>query len=180
MPAALRDLVAMTTRLAVEDCLSVLPPDSVQPDHVAHLTSVHVVKVEMELRDLLAARATASARQAPDVMRLARRCGLDAEQAQAAATLALTDPLVVVEGAAGSGKTTMLGAAIKASAAQGRTTKIVTPTDSVAKLVYEHGWRWNRDGVWTRLNPGDTDPETGRPTPAPPLARGSCAVSGSW
>jgi hypothetical protein len=35
------------------------------------------------------------------------------------------------------------------------------PTDSVAKLVHEHGWRWNRDGVWTRLNSGDTDPETG-------------------
>ena len=175
-PAALREMVAMTTRLAAEDCLSVLPPDSVQPDHVAHLTSVHVVKVEMELRDLLAARATASGHQAPDVTRLARRWGLDAEQAQAAAALALTDPLVVVEGAAGAGKTTMLGSAIEASAAQGRTTRIVTPTkkaadvaaqelgvptDSVAKLVHEHGWRWNRDGVWTRLRPGDIDPVNG-------------------
>ena len=34
-------------------------------------------------------------------------------------------------------------------------------TDSVAKLVHEHGWRWNRDGVWSRLGLGDTDPETG-------------------
>ncbi len=36
-----------------------------------------------------------------------------------------------------------------------------TPTASVAALVHAHGWRWNRDGVWTRLAPGDTDPETG-------------------
>lgn len=35
------------------------------------------------------------------------------------------------------------------------------PTDSVAALVYAHRFRWNRDGVWTRLRPGDTDPETG-------------------
>jgi hypothetical protein len=35
------------------------------------------------------------------------------------------------------------------------------PADSVAKLVHEHGWRWNSDGVWTRLTAGDTDPDTG-------------------
>ena len=35
------------------------------------------------------------------------------------------------------------------------------PTDSVAALVYDHGFRWNADGVWTRLAVGDTDPVTG-------------------
>ena len=194
-PAALRDLIAITTRQAAEDCLSVLPPGTVQPDHVAHLTSVHVVEVEMELRDLLAARATGSARQAPDLTRLAWRRGLDAEQAQAAAAVASTDPLVVIEGAAGVGKTTILRAAIEASAAQGRTTRIVTPTkkaadvaaqelgvstDSVAKLVHEHGWRWNRDGVWTRLRPGDIDPVNGStytgPSPGTRLSRGERVV----
>ncbi|WP_307812339.1 MobF family relaxase [Lacisediminihabitans changchengi] len=175
-PEALRDLVAITTRLAVEDCLSVLPPDTVQPDHVAHLTSLHVVAAETNLRDRLIARATAGARWVPNVTRLAQRDGLDPEQAQAAAAVAGTDPLVVVEGAAGAGKTTMLGAAIESAAAQGRATRIVTPTkkaadvatqelgvptDSVAKLVHEHGFRWNPEGVWTRLNPGDTDPGTG-------------------
>lgn len=35
------------------------------------------------------------------------------------------------------------------------------PADSVAALVYAHGFRWNSDGVWTRLRPGDADPETG-------------------
>ncbi len=175
-PAALSDLVALTTRLAAEDCLSVLPPDSVQPDHVAHLTSLHVVAVETRLRDMLAARATADASQVPGVTRLARRRGLDSEQAQAAAAISSADALVVVEGAAGAGKTTMLGAAIEAAAAEGRATRVVTPTkkaaavahqelgvatDSVAKLVHEHGWRWNRDGVWGRLRPGEPDPETG-------------------
>ena len=186
----LLDLIAMTTRLAVDDCLSVLPPGSVQPEHVAHLTSLHVVAVETKLRDLLAARARGDVHAAPDVSRLAHRRGFDPQQAAAAAAIASTDPLVVVEGAAGAGKTTMLGAAIEAAATQGRATRVVTPTkkaadvahqelgvvtDSVAKLVHEHGWRWNADGVWTRLAVGQIDPETGatytgpsraaRPTP---------------
>jgi len=175
-PEALRDLVAITTRLAVEDCLSVLPPDSIQPEHVAHLTTLHVVAVETQLRDMIQARAARGAQQPPDVTRLARNAGLDPEQAQAAAAVAGTGPLVVVEGAAGAGKTTMLRTAIEAAAGQGRRTRVVTPTkkaadvaaqelgvstDSVAKLVHEHGWRWNADGVWTRLAPGDTDPDTG-------------------
>ena len=175
-PAALRELVALTTRLAVEDCLSVLPPYLVQPDHVAHLTSLHVVAVETQLRDMLQAHATTGESRVPDMTRLAREAGLDPEQAQAAAADASDNPLVVVEGAAGAGKTTMLGAAIKVAAAEGHVTRIVTPTkkaadvaqqelgvpaDSVAKLVHEHGWRWNRDGVWTRLAAGETDSETG-------------------
>ena len=42
------------------------------------------------------------------------------------------------------------------------------PATSVAALVYAHGWRWNDDGVWTRLNPGDTDPMTGGVYTGPP------------
>ncbi|PJJ55383.1 MobF family relaxase [Compostimonas suwonensis] len=194
-PEALRDLVAITTRLAIEDCLSVLPPDSVQPEHVAHLTTLHVVAVETNLRDRLTARATGGARRVPDVTRLARAADLDPEQAPAAAAVAGTDPLVVVEGAAGAGKTTMLGAAIEAATGQGRRTRVVTPTkkaadvaaqelgvptDSAAKLVHEHGWRWNQDGVWTRLAVGDTDPETGAtytgPSDAARLTRGERIV----
>ena len=176
-PAALRDLIAITTQLATDDCLSVLPPGAVQPDHVAHLTSLHVVAVETELRDLLAARATAGAHRMPDVTGLAAECGLDVDQTRAAAASASDHPLVVVEGAAGAGKTTMLGVAIEAAAVEGRSTRIVTPTkkaadvaqqelgvpaDSVAKLVHAYGWRWNRDGVWTRLAPGDADSENGK------------------
>ena len=181
-PTPLRELVTLTTRLAVEDCLSVLPPDSAHPEHVAHLTSLHVIATETRLRDLLTARAAHAGRRAPDLTHVAHRHRLDPSQARAAAAVASVDPLVVVEGAAGAGKTTMLAAAIEAAAAHGRATRVVTPTkkaadvahqelgvatDSVAKLVHEHGWRWNRDGVWTRLAVGDIDPDTDAPYTGP-------------
>jgi hypothetical protein len=169
----LRDLIALTTALAAGDCLSVLPPGAAHPEHVAHLTSVRVVAADTALRDLLTRRAAQPSGGVPDVSDLARDRGLDDEQARAAAAVASGAPLVVVEGAAGAGKTTMLGVAIAAAAAEGRATRIVTPTkkaadvaarelgvptDSVAKLVHDHGWRWNQDGVWTRLAIGDADP----------------------
>ena len=181
--ADLRDLIAITTRLAAEDCLSVLPPGAVQPDHVAHLTSLHVVAIETEVRDLLAARATGGTHPTPGVTRLAVDRGLDAEQVLAAAAVASDVPLVVVEGAAGAGKTTMVRVAIEAAAAEGRATRIVTPTkkaaevaqqelgihaDSVAKLVHANGWRWNLDGLWTRLAVGNADPENGIIYTGPP------------
>ena len=182
-PAAITEFVAITTKLAADDCLSVLPLGTAQPDHVAHLTSLHVVQFETELRDLLQARATHGPRNIPDVTRLARERGLDEEQARAAAAVASDDPLVIIEGAAGAGKATMLGVAIQAAALQSRATRIVTPTrkaaqvaqqelgvpaDSVAKLVHANGWRWNRDGVWTRLTRGAIDPETGDIYTSPP------------
>lgn len=181
----LRDLIAMTTRLAVDDCLSVLPPVIAHPEHVAHLTSVRVIAADTQLRDLLTARADEPAGVTPDLSSLARDRGLDLEQTRAAAAIASAAPLVVVEGAAGSGKTTMLGVAIAAAQAQGRATRIVTPTkkaadvaarelgvptDSVAKLVHDHGWRWDQDGVWTRLAPGERDPRTGAVHVGPPAS----------
>ena len=181
----LRDLIAMTTALAAGDCLSVLPPGAAHPEHVAHLTSVRVVAADTALRDLLTKRAAQPSGTVPDVSDLARERGLDDEQARAAAAVASGDPLVVVEGAAGAGKTTMLGVAIAAATAEGRETRIVTPTkkaadvaarelgvptDSVAKLVHDHGWRWNSDGVWTRLALGDTDPHNGRTYTGPPAS----------
>ena len=175
-PAQLRDLVELATGLAVGDCLSVLPPGAARPEHVAHLTSLQVVAAEMGLRDLLAALVATSANtEIPDVTTLAAERGLDDGQARAAAAVASTDPLVVVEGAAGAGKTTMLAVAIDGAAAVGRATRIVTPTkraadvaarelgvpaESVAKLLHAHGWRWNADGVWTRLAVGDPEPDS--------------------
>lgn len=181
----LGDIIAMTTRLAAGDCLSVLPAGAAHPEHVAHLTNLRVVQVDMQLRDLLAARAAQWSGRAPDVRHLARDRGLDQEQTLAAAAVASGDPLVVVEGAAGAGKTTMLGVAIEAARAEGRATRIVTPTrkaadvaarelgvptDSVAKLLHEHGWRWNQDGVWTRLAVGSVDPDNGTTYTGPPAS----------
>lgn len=181
----LRDVIAMTTRLAMDDCFSVLPPGVARPEHVTHLTTLRVVEVDTQLRDLLAGRAAQPSSGVPDVQVLARDRGLDDEQARAAAAVASGDLLVVVEGAAGAGKTTMLGVAIEAAEAEGRATRVVTPTkkaaevaarelgvpaDSVAKLVHDHGWRWNSDGVWTRLAVGEVDPGTGRVYSGPPVA----------
>ncbi len=195
-PAELRDLVTLATAFAVGDCLSVLPPGTAQPEHVAHLTSLQVIAAEMRLRDLLTTRtSTTETTQLPDVEALAAEQRLVPEQARAAAAIASTDPLVVVEGAAGAGKTTMLAVAIGAADAAGRATKVVTPTkkaaavvvcelgvpaESVAKLLHAHGWRWNSDGVWTRLAIGDRDTETGKTYGGPPawarLARGERIV----
>lgn len=184
-PAELRDLVSLATDLAVGDCLSVLPPGTAQPEHVAHLTNLQVIAAEMRLRDLLSTRtSTTETAQVPGVEALAAKRGLDPGQARAATAVASTDPLVVVEGAAGAGKTTMLAVAISAAEAGGRATRVVTPTkkaadvvareigvpaESVARLLHAHGWRWNGDGVWTRLTIGDRDPETGKTYGGPPV-----------
>jgi len=137
-PAALRDLIAITTMLAMDDCLSVLPPGTVQPDHVAHLTSLHVVAVETRLRDM----------------------DLDPEQVQGTAAVASNDPLVVVDGA---GKTTMIGAAIHAAAAEGRVTRIVTPTKKAAQVAQPNDSECGRQPPPATVQAGSRN--------APPTAR---------
>ena len=100
--------------------------------------------------------------------------GLDRPQLNAAMALASDAPLVVVEGVAGSGKTTLMAAARAAieqqdspSRFEHRQMVVVTPTkraariasqalaaeaDSAHRLVYQYGWRWNDDGEWSRLD----------------------------
>lgn len=184
-PEELRELIALSTALAVEDCFSILPTGAAAPEHVAHLTSLRVMQVETELRDLLADRLPKNVQRYRDVSHAAARRGqqLDAGQLDAAAAVASTDPLVIVEGAAGSGKTTMLATAIAAANDQGRRVRVIAPTKraadvahqelgvpatSVAALVHAHGYRWNEDGVWTLLTPGATDPATGATFTGPP------------
>jgi len=43
----------VSDRLAADDCLSVLPPGTAHPEHVAHLTNLRVVQADTQLRDLL-------------------------------------------------------------------------------------------------------------------------------
>lgn len=184
-PEELRELIALSTALALDDCFSILPPEAPTPEQVAHLTSLRVVQVESELRDLLTARTPEKKQRYGDVSQVAARLGqrLDVGQLDAAAALASTDPLVIVEGAAGSGKTTMLVTAIAAANDHGRRVRVVAPTKraadvaqqelgvpatSVAALVHADGCRWNKDGVWTRLTPGATDPITGATFTGPP------------
>jgi len=186
-PQELRELIAVATTLALQDCFSILPPGSVTPEHVAHLTSLRVVQVETDLRDLVTARVPEQEPTHDDVREHAVTLGqqLDSGQLDAAAAVASADPLVIVEGAAGAGKTTMLATAIRAAEHQGGRVRVVAPTkraaevahqelgvpaESVAALLYAHGWRWNADGVWTRLAVGDTDPTSGATYTGPPRA----------
>jgi len=196
-PEEVREFVQLATVLALEDCFSILSPDAPRLEHVAHLTSVRVMQAETELRDLITAQVPDWEPKHPGVQRLAKAAGLDAGQTEAAAAVASADPLVIVEGAAGSGKTTTLATAIQAAAEWGGVVWVVAPTkkaadvahqalgvlaDSVAALVHAHGYRWNEDGVWIRLTVGDLDPETGRAYSGPPeaarLRRGGRVVGG--
>ena len=107
------------------------------------------------------------------------RGGLDVAQRSAVASLAGDAPLVVVEGAAGAGKTKTLSAASALIAERGHRMVVVTPTlkaaavagretgtdaFSAAWLVHQHGWRWDEDGRWTR--------ESSTPVPAAALRPG--------
>ncbi|MGO1841019.1 MAG: MobF family relaxase [Canibacter sp.] len=182
-PEELREFITLATDLAISDCFSVLPSDAATPEHVAHLTSLTVVAAETALRDQLITALPEQEPQHPEATRAAQTAELDAGQSVAAAAVASTDPLVIVEGAAGSGKTTMLRTAINVAAEHGRVSRVVAPTlraaqvaheelgipaTSVAALVHAHGFRWNPDRVWTRLTVGDADPDTGRTYTGPP------------
>ena len=87
--------------------------------------------------------------------------------------LAGDGPLVVVEGAAGAGKTTALRSTQELLSRQGRRLMVVTPTlkaaevaaaetgadgRSAAWLIHQHGWRWDADGHWTRQSNPPPDP----------------------
>jgi hypothetical protein len=89
---------------------------------------------------------------------------------------------VLLEGAAGAGKTTTLAATRALLHARGRGLVVVTPTlkaariaflevgahtGSAAGLAYQHGWRWSDHGAWTRLALGHVDPATGVPYAGP-------------
>jgi conjugative relaxase-like TrwC/TraI family protein len=143
------------------------------PEHVRALTSQHVLDVEADLVANLAARGGHKSRPREP----ATVDGLDAEQRAAVAVLTGDAPLVVIEGAAGTGKTTTLAAVRDALDRQVRQLLVVTPTrkaaqvasaevgtraGSAAWLAHQYGWRWDETGTWTRLKAGDADSVTGR------------------
>ncbi|WP_138731546.1 MobF family relaxase [Modestobacter excelsi] len=179
--AAVRiELAEDLTARSLDRCVPLLLQAGVLPavpDHIRAWTSQPVLDVEAELTDRLAARTlsreTDTAGIRPAVLPAQR---LDADQADAVTALAGGKPLVVIEGAAGAGKTTTLAATRRLLEEQGRGLIVVTPTlkaakvaraevgtaaGSVAWLVFQHGWRWTEDGTWTRLAAGEADPVTG-------------------
>jgi thymidine kinase len=175
----LGELLEDLTARAVRHSTALTEPAQgvVMPEAVRHLTSTHVVRVEKDLADRLATRAahTGSDAQLPEVVTAGGR-ELGAQQRQVVQAMAGTHQLVVVEGAAGAGKTTALLAAKTLLEQQGRTQVVVAPTlkaakeaaqatgsqaSSIHKLLHQHGWRWDDTGRWSRLAVGDVDPKTG-------------------
>ena len=134
------------------------------PEHVRSLTSPHVLRIEADIVTRLATRADVPV--APAVLSPSRRRGSMISNARAVAALAGQAALVVIEGAAGAGKTTSLAATKAVLSEQGRRMLVVTPTlkaaqvaarevgtaGSVAWLVHQHGFRWDQDGRWTRVS----------------------------
>ncbi len=138
------------------------------------LTSPDVLEVEADLTSRLAARGAAPI-GVPDRAAFDASSGLDAAQRDVVTALAGDAELVVVEGAAGAGKTTTLAAARSAMETRGAQLRVVTPTlkaarvaagqvgsaaSSAAWLAYQHGFRWDEHGHWTRLQRGAIDPDT--------------------
>ena len=175
-PAIRHELVEDIADRARTRCLPLLDRDDV-PEHVRGLTSQRVLAVEADLVDTLAARASQPVSEA---VRLRGIDHLDPAQRQVVAGLAGDAGLLVIEGAAGTGKTTTLAAARDAlddadrrlvvvtptlKAAQAAQQKVGTPAFSAAWLIHQHGYRWDEDGHWSqtdaapearaRLLPGD-------------------------
>ena len=141
------------------------------PSWVRWITSERVVAVEDDLRQAFIARGLESAL----VMNEPVLGNLTQAQSDAARALGSAAPLVVVEGAAGAGKTTMLKTAAELAESQGRRFVVVAPTlraaqeagaalgtaaSSAHKLAHEHGFRRDAYGRWTRLSVGELDPST--------------------
>jgi conjugative relaxase-like TrwC/TraI family protein len=160
--AARIELAEDITARAAARCVRLLTSPDV-PEHVRALTSSQVLAVEDDLERRLARRAETPARRVrPQGRGLVR---VDPTQAAVVGALAGDGPLVVVEGAAGAGKTTALKATRELLERQGHRLVVVTPTlkaaevaaaetgadgHSAAWLIHQHGWRWDADGHWAR------------------------------
>src|SRR5918997_194871 len=109
------ELAEDLTARAMARCVPLLDRDGANvPEHIRAWTSQPVLDVEADLTDRLAARSTPAhfdKRRDPEPeLPDAVRGRLDAGQAAAVTALAGDRPLVVLEGAAGAGKTTTLAA----------------------------------------------------------------------
>lgn len=130
-----RELAEDLTARIVAGSRPLLPRTDV-PEHVRSLTSVDVLAVEHEIVDRITTRAEAKA-------------------------------ISVIEGAAGAGKTARLAATRDRAIAAGRRMVVVTPTlkaaqvaegaigaasYSAAWVLQQHGFRWDADGRWSRVD----------------------------
>lgn len=173
------DVVARTLKL----CQPLLGREGV-PSHIRNLTSPRVLEVEADLVEAIVTRSGHAPRTPRPLPGLKGVEKLDPAQRDVAAALAglpgsrsgvrAGAGLLVIEGAAGTGKTSTLAAAAHTLHAQGRRLVVITPTlkaaqtartqvgtdaFSAAWLIHQHGYRWDDHGRWTR--------DTTRPLPEP-------------
>jgi exodeoxyribonuclease V alpha subunit len=186
-PGVRSELAEDLTARALEDCLVLVDRHGI-PEHIRALTSPQVLVVETDLVQRLAFRAE----HIPDTAVTARgrdnEVGHerpDATQQRAVDALASPARLVVIEGPAGAGKTTVLAQTRRALETEGRRLVLVTPSRKAAQvaarqigadafsaawLAHQHGFRWDATGTWTRLSPGQPDPTTGATFEGPSAA----------
>jgi len=134
------------------------------PAHIRSLTSERVLAVEADIVSRLVARAE---RPTSTPARHRVSGNLDPAQRDVVNALAGDAGLLVIEGAAGTGKTTTLAAARDALEQVDRRLVVVTPTlkaaevareqigataFSAASFVHQHGHRWDEDGRWSRFD----------------------------
>ncbi|QYJ05414.1 relaxase domain-containing protein [Nocardioides panacisoli] len=192
------ELAEDLTARALEECVPLLERDDV-PEHVRSLTSPHVLAVEADLTKRLTNRLMGPPLTGSLTKRLTssltshaasvtasddRGRSLDGlDQAQRTVVDALTDRssnLVVVEGAAGTGKTTTLAAANDLLTQRGERLLVATPTlkaadvaarqvgthaCSAARLAHQYGFRWDEDGRWWRDHANNPPAASGRLQP---------------
>lgn len=171
------DLKALCARIegtARELCSSLSADPRAQVRWARSLTSSRVKACEDDVRGRLAVRGIEAATP-PNLSPLAGELSLDTGQRQALETICSDSPLVVVEGAAGAGKTHMLRAVKEQCDRTGTALTLVTPTRRAAQsathetgmkagtvmgLLEAYGWRHNPDDPdrpWRQLRQGDTD-----------------------
>ncbi|WP_344250428.1 MobF family relaxase [Isoptericola hypogeus] len=183
-PADLRKLGMRITDLVIaEYCLPILHDpahmDQARRARVRAWTSTEVVRQEQELRARLASRAHADAAiELPWIEAVAAcsRARLGIGQLVAAARIAGAESLVVVEGAAGTGKTTMLDTAVRTIHATGSRALVLAPSATAAKVAGEetrttastlHRFLRAHGYVWSETEPLRRLPPEQRPIPAP-------------
>jgi len=162
-PAARSELAEDITARAVARCTPLLASPEEVPEHVRALTSESVLAAEADIVRRLARRGEQPAKRARATTRGLVR--IDPSQAAVVGALAGDGRLVVVEGAAGAGKTTALRATQELLAVFGQRLVVVTPTlkaaevavaetgaegHSAAWLIHQYGWRWDGEGHWAR------------------------------
>lgn len=161
-----QELAEDVTARVIAGSVPLLERDDV-PEHVRSYSSPHVLGVERDLIAHFTARGSEQPSVADPRLLVGHVERLDEGQRTAVALLAGTGPLLVIEGAAGAGKTATLAAARAVLARQRRNLVVVAPTRKAAQvagrevgtrsarsahgLLYQHGYRWDDDGRWWRV-----------------------------